>query len=198
MAHMADHGRRSQQSAWRWLCLVAVACAPLGCTQQITVTLDPNIRGAADTVPTIEVDLVGLNASEVPQWEERVRDGTYWTLGANSLRETNKGSIFTMLFSAESQAPYTVTIMKEDAAAEGRGDATARKLNALWKEWKRRGVDRVMVIANLPELRGEGVDASQSLDSRRVLLPLDPWKWDDWTLELNIQRNRIQVMTPTK
>lgn len=116
----------------------------------------------------IEVDIVGVTTREKPRLEAYSVD-KYWSPGDLERKNATK-------LTSPPQAP-TWQIDRKDPT---------------WKEWLGRSVTGFFVIANLP---GSFEGAA---DARREFLTLDKNHWDAKknTLEIEVQENRIRVITP--
>jgi hypothetical protein len=118
---------------------------------------------------SVEVDVVAVTTREKPRLESYSVD-KYWS--PDDLERKNAIKLTSPLQSA------TWVIDRKDPT---------------WKKWLGRSVTGVYVIANLP-------GAFESPDARREYLTLDKGKWNatKQTLEIDVQENRIQIVTPEK
>ena len=124
------------------------------------------------TTASIQVDLIGITASEQPYWEGYNLD-KYWSDGDRRRAEADKLTQ-TLLYNK----PWRVEMT-----------------NAKWQEWFNRGATQLLIIANLP-----GSFDSGPADPRRLIIPLDKhaWKTKDNTIEIQVQDTILSVLTPQK
>ncbi len=155
--------------------LVLVGCSP---AYHVVVSIDesswrPQGQG---TIPSLEVDLVGVNDSEKSAWDQHPIS-KYFSPNDRLRSDADR---------------YTMTFKNDDL-----GPKTLEKGHAIWKEWTAKGAQWLYVIVNLP-----GIEQDQPGDSdpRRRILPLDKdkWKWGTNTLEIEIQSSIIRCNTPLK
>ncbi len=152
--------------------LAAIALITMAPSCQGPVVSSWNVVITKKTPASIEVDLVGVTAAE-KRFYEGVTMEDYWKSGSSVRRDADKLSQILQL-----DQPWTVS-------------ASDPQLQA----WLRRGVQEVLLIADLPGSSGLW----------KVTLPLDKKAWDskseDYkqkTLKINILETRIEVMTPRK
>jgi len=153
------------------LCVATLTGCKSGPTPfNVAVEMDSSFTGQR-----VPVDLVGVNASQRRQWEEKSVT-EYW------------GDADPMRASARKQT------MEFTKAGE------TRKLgadDAVWKRWiEEGGAEDVFVIADLPGM-GKPNDARGDADPRRRILPLNPQAWVKGTEELKviITRGGLEVVT---
>jgi hypothetical protein len=148
--------------------LLIVAAACVGCQSsrpmEVTVRLDDRIRTASG-YPTLEVDLVGVNDTDVLRDidpDEYFAPGSEWRRNADN---------FTMAFSNEHAEPKW---LKRDERC--------------WSAWKKAGaVDLLVLVDHLPR--------STDSRSRRLVLPLDSKEWESSPLEIVIYSNQVRCVT---
>lgn len=146
--------------------LLTLALVAVGCA---TAKPKPIAWNIIITKPAgIEVDLVGVTQREKPRLAAYAMD-KYWS--PRDLERQNADKL--------SSRPNTASWDISDT-------------DPIWKKWLGRSVSDICVIANLPGTF-EG-----AADPRREFLPLDKKHWDakGRTLEIIVQENRIQVLTP--
>lgn len=110
-------------SAW-----YLVGCSASDC--DIEIYLDPEIKIAYGQVPTLEVDIAGVNAAQAQRLQKMDLDA-YFT--PNSPQRKSLLPL-TMRFSDDNLGPM---VLDDD--------------NDLWKRWKERGAQFIAVICNLPQ-----------------------------------------------
>jgi hypothetical protein len=131
-----------------------------------------NVSTTKVTPASVEVDLVGVTPSDEPYWKNMKPDD-YWKPD-NSMR--SGATKVTTRF----QSGHTWVLREDDP---------------IWKTWLDRGVNQLMVIANLP-----GSYDNSLFDRRRLFLPLKSkaWRAKDRTLEVEIQDEFVKALTPSK
>ncbi len=157
-----------------------LACVLGGCggfgggpKYDITVSLDEAWTSGGRT-PTLEVDLVGANASQ-----------------AGPLRSASVGQYFSAgdPFRA-AQDKATLTFTSQDASPK-----VLSKSDPIWSKWNAAGATDLFVLVNLP---GVAQDQPGDADPRRLILPLDPARWTGRELSIAIRRSGPVVLTPQK
>jgi hypothetical protein len=148
---------------------VAAAVVFAGCGSTKPVAW--NIQLTKNTPASIEVDIVGIAPSEKLSWMNNVKVDDYWKANSSIRKGTKK---FTTAFQS--------------------GSNDVVKVNSpLWKEWFSYGATEIMIVANLPGQYEPG-----PYDLRRLFLPLDKksWKTKNRAIKIEIQEERIRVLTP--
>jgi hypothetical protein len=142
----------------RMAILAAAAAAALlssGCASmarlEVVVQLDVEQIKETGTVPTVEVNLIGINDSELPQWQGYSID-QYWTADDKLRRGADK---VVLKFGETSRIIQT---LKRDGA--------------VWDTWEEKTARHLFVIADIPGVSGKG-----GSDGRLLVLPLDPKAW---------------------
>lgn len=115
--------------------LLSVICAGClaGCSASdcdVEVFLDPEIKVAYGQVPTLEVDIAGVNAAQAQRLQKMDLD-TYFT--PNSPQRKSLLPL-TMRFSDDNLGPM---VLDDD--------------DDIWERWKERGAQFIAVICNLPQ-----------------------------------------------
>lgn len=148
----------------------------LGCNHTPTmgkytyrVTLDSALRDKnTNMMPSIEVDFVGVNESEIARWQSQDIDD-YFTPG--NLRRENADR-YTMPFTNDQSSARTLSAGSD-----------------IWKSWA--GAKNMFIFASIP-LRNSNYD----VDPRRLVLPLDRARWGrGMTIELLIKPDEIVLQT---
>jgi len=155
----------------------------------IVVKLDQESwrRAYGNVLPSLEVDLVGINDGEKPTWEN-YPIGKYFSPNDRWRRDADR---------------VTKTFTTND-----RGDKTFSRYNPIWSKWigrpavslsgaQGKGVKWLFVIANIP---GIGEDMPGGQDPRRIILPLKGSSWPFRTkkIEIVIKSSMAVCTTPTK
>jgi hypothetical protein len=104
---------------------------------------------------SIEVDLVGVNASELPRFES-MSVTEYWQPG-NSIRNSTIPPKMRFRFPSNKK----IALSKNDP---------------IWEKWRGRDVKYIIFIADLPGIMS---DRHGSVDSRRLILPVDWRQWEN-------------------
>jgi len=157
---------RSRGNAWRgllWLTILALAgCGTMGRFDVIVSIDEQGFRKAVNTVPSIEVHLVGVNDMEIKEWSTKSMT-QYWEPD-DGLRTTmvHKGYAHVMTY-GEAQP-------KRDILYRWKG---------VWDLWEAKGSRNLFVLVNYP--RGAQVkDAEGEADARRRILPLEKARWSGY------------------
>lgn len=138
--------------------LLAAAAAALmsaGCASmarlEVVVQLDVEQIKETGTVPTVEVNLVGINDSELPQWQGYSVD-QYWAADDRLRRGADK---FVLRFGETTNIRQVL-----------------RRDGAVWDTWAEKTALHLFVIADIP-----GVTGKPGNDGRLLVLPLAPEAW---------------------
>ncbi len=119
----------------------------------IYVELGKDLIADPASIPSIQVDLVGVNASELPQWKGyALRE--YWSPG-NKLRA--------------SADKYEMRFGQTRSASQ-----KLERTNAVFDEWQKKTASHLFVLADLP---GVSDPKPGAVDARRLVLPLDSKVW---------------------
>ena len=158
--------------------MVGVGCKsePSMGQYDVVVSLDQSLIRADKTFPTMEVDLVGVNADAGGDRLSHYSMSDYFTPG-DTMRAG--ASRMTMVFRSNEKA--TTQTLKHD--------------DKIWKTWKDSGVMQLYVLAFLP---GVHKDADGSDDARRLIIPLDKRRWDISKLQLNIKASGVRLLQSPK
>jgi hypothetical protein len=132
---------------------------------EVTVRIPDELKAKPDRIPSIEVNLVGVNSSDLAKWKGSMSD--YWSPG-NKLRADNKKNMLVFRFSQGEPGPYKL----------GRKDA-------MYKRWQEMNATHVLVLADIP-----GVKESPE-DPRRKVLPLHPKAWTADAITITIKAGGI-------
>ena len=135
----------------------------------VEVVLGPSmVDEATGTIPSIEVDFVGVNESENARW--RGYSLSEYFSGSDDLRAG--ASRTTLSFTSASADPKTL-----------------ERNDPIWDDWDERQATYLYVLANLPGV----MDAAGDQDIRRMILPLAAKRWDTSKIKIEIQRSGLIV-----
>jgi hypothetical protein len=156
--------------------LLAVLAFGAGCgdkAKSYTIELEADASLAQKSVL---VDVIGATPYDAPVWEA-VDIDQYWQPGSAKRAGAEK---VTKPFGPNHATTYRL----------GTGDVP-------WKEWMARGVNHLVVIADIPGLAG---GPPGNANPRRKILPLSPKHWAKGTssLKLRLQVDGIRVDTPVR
>ena len=153
---------RRAVSAGLILCLAALSGCGTMKRLSVTVMLDPEMTKDPAAIPTVEVNLVGINKSEMPQWKAYSMS-EYWSPG-NKLR---------------AGAEKYVVRFAQTLPSKQRLD----RKNPIFQKWQDKTASHLFVLADLP---GMADPKPGQPDPRRIVLPLHPkaWKADDITITI--------------
>jgi len=154
--------------------LAALSLISAGCHTAPPPPAAWNLRVTKVTEASIDVDIVGVQASDKGQLENMKPDD-WWASPPNDL--TRKG-YKDMMLTTNFQGGKTWVVNKEDP---------------IWSKWFGLGVKEIMVIANLPR-----VHDNTTTDPRRKFLNLTKGDWKgatNQTIEISAQDDRVRVIT---
>ena len=143
-------------------CLAALFCSA-GCASGPPKIARQVDLGLSRDVPatTVKVDLVGVNRADLPQWAG-VDLNRYWQPAG----------------AGEAMRATAVRDGRLRSVTLGGGDAAKRRVvigpdNSVWKQWSDLGVDRLVVLTDLPA-EVSGPPQPGAGDRRRRIFTLDP------------------------
>lgn len=139
----------------------------------MTVQLDSKEIESTGTVPTIEVNLVGVNEAELPQWRDYSMD-SFWSADDNLRGGADK---FVMKFSE-------TTALKQVLSRD----------DPIWDVWKKKTAKKLFVIADIPGYAG----AKGSADGRLMVLPLEPKAWSGKEVTVTVKRGGLTCLPSPK
>jgi len=134
----------------------------------VIVQIDKKHVEAIGTIPTIEVNLVGINESEYPQWESYSVD-QYWSADDKMRKGADR---FVFEFGQSRKIRQTLS---QDGSA--------------WDVWEEKTARYLLIIADIPGVH----DPKKGKDGRYVVLPLNPENWSDDTLTITVKAGGITV-----
>lgn len=141
----------------------------------VEVALGPGmVDPETGAVSSLEVDLVGVNATESARWTSYPL--SQYFSGADQLRND--------------ASKVTVTFTTDDA-----GTKIVERDAEIWDDWRGRNADQLFVLVNL---LGVPQDLPGDQDPRRLILPLNKDRWSGNTLEIEIRPSRVVCQTPLK
>lgn len=164
---------------WGLIVLGVAVLAGWGCscdptTFDVRVSITPDLSRELDVGP-VEVDLVGISSSDEAMWNGK-RVSEYFS---GSDRDRSAAIKTTMVFS--------------------RTDSSSKSLSRndpIWKEWKAKGVSRLLVLADIPSLAAS--DSEGVRDPRRRILPLESCRWDGRAMEFEVASNGLRTVINPK
>ena len=119
----------------------------------ITVELDKSLTRDAGAIPTIQVDLVGVNKSELPQWKGYAVT-KYWSPGDKLRDGADK---YEMRFDQTRSSSQML-----------------QKTDEMFNKWMEKTASHLFILADLPGVHDpKGPEA----DRRRPVLPLNSKAW---------------------
>jgi hypothetical protein len=153
------------------LLVTSIGCGPnrdMG-RKNIQVTLDRSL-GEGGSMPSIDVDLVGVKPAERASWDQSDKISQYWQ-AQSQLRADLSPLAYRMEFKDLSNPT-----------------ATLSKGNKIWNKWGAEGIKELILLVNMP---GAGAE------SRRAFIPLETYRWkskDD--IKVRILRTGPRIETP--
>ncbi len=147
------------------LCLTALTGCGTMKRLEVAVKIPDELKNKPGRIPSIEVNLVGVNSSDLGKWQGSMSD--YWSPG-NKLRADNKKNMLVLRFSQDKPGPYKL----------GRKDP-------MYKRWQEMNATHLLVLADIPGVK-EGPE-----DPRRKVLPLHPKAWTTDTVTITIKAGEI-------
>lgn len=159
---------RPSAAARLLFCIVALS----GCgiiRMNVVVELDEEFARDPAAVPTIEVNLVGVNESELPQWKGYAM-AAYWSPGDKLRSGADK---YELRFSQTT--PSEQTLSRKDP---------------IFGVWQEKTASHLFVLADLP---GVSDPAPGEADPRRMILPLNrkAWKLKKKTVTVTIKPGQM-------
>jgi hypothetical protein len=139
----------------------------------VVVELDKEFARDPASVPTIEVDLVGVNESELPQWKGYAMSA-YWSPGDKLRAGADKHE-----FRFSQTTASVQTLSRKDP---------------VFDSWQEKSASWLFVLADLP---GAHEPAPGDADPRRTVLPLSrkAWKLKKSTVTITVKAGQL-VCTP--
>lgn len=153
----------------------------------VRIDSDSWSRAYGNTLPSLEVDLVGINESEKPTWENYPL-GKYFSPDDPVRRDADRA---TLTFTSGDRSDKTLN-RKHDVWGKWVG-----KARVFGKSIPGKGAKWLFIIANIP---GVGDDQPGGQDPRRVVLPLRRNAWPVGTKEIEIvvKSSMMVCTTPLK
>ncbi|MHC5053142.1 MAG: hypothetical protein ACYTKD_00315 [Planctomycetota bacterium] len=139
----------------------------------IVVELDKDLVADPARIPSIQVNLVGVNTSELPQWKGYAVS-EYWSPGDKLRASADK---YEMRFSQS--RPTSQKLERTDS---------------MFDEWQAKTASHLFVLADLP---GVPEPKPGAVDPRRLVLPLDSkaWKLREGRIVITV-RSKQMLCTP--
>lgn len=141
-------------------------------TYDINLAVGDSLKDAS-----FQLDVVGVNPSELPKWQSYSLKNYFGP--RDPVREDALKKTFVV-------PPGSAKVLQVPAS------------DALWAQWKKAGVQYLVVLADPPFAYPEGKIGSQ--DPRRQLVPLCECYWPKKTkaLDLKVQAGGISIVTPLR
>lgn len=165
------------------IAMLICACA-LGCCNgemrpfDVTVSLHDSLKDARGVLPAVEVDVVAVNAADLPTWQQKSMT-EYFSPG-DPLRASADKYVFRL-----GEDHRSATLKKD--SPEGK---------KLWADWKNQGAMHLLVLSSYPSPQQ---DLPGDQDPRRRTLPLDCSRWgNEKELKFEIKSSGLSVLTPPK
>ncbi len=139
------------------LVLAIAGCAGMG-RFDVDVTVDrAGFKSGVGAVPSIEVNLVGVNNVEFPKWNTKSMT-EYWEPD-DPLRTgtVNRGFAYVMTFGEEQPVRQVLS-----------------RRHPVWSQWAANGAENLFVLVNYPRV---AKDQAGNADPRRKILPLERKRW---------------------
>jgi len=163
------------------LAWLAVGCGPGPFNVEVFLDeSDTGLRDKVKAIQSLEVNLVGVNATEVNRWKQMSMNG-YWEPDS-PIRKSAKKYVMTF-----GQAhPKTQVLKKHDP---------------VWSEWiTKLKANHLFILVYLPWIHK---DQPGDADPRRIALPLEKgrWEWSLWgadTIKIQIGSGGITCLRQPK
>lgn len=126
-------------------------------------------------VGPVEVDLVGISSSDEQMWNGK-KVSEYFS---GSDRDRSSALKRTFVFSRTERAEKVLD-----------------RNDPIWKEWKAKGVSRLLVLADIPSLNA--TDAEGIRDPRRRIVPLESCRWDGRKMHFEVASNGLRTIINPK
>jgi len=137
--------------------------------RNVNVSLDESLVRAT----AVEVNIIGANDSDFARVGTQSVD-TYW-------RDVSAG-----------RAPADRYVMRLSGSNRNQ---TLSRTDPIWQTWRAKGAMRLVAIAFIPGLSGQG---EGERDPRRVVLPLDKNRWKDVNQDIKIIASQSGLSSPTQ
>src|SRR5262249_36052556 len=126
-------------------------------------------------MPSIEVDLIGVNDTELARWTSYSMN-QYWTPN-DPLRRNSES--YRMLFEQRDPSPKKLS-----------------DKDPIWQKWQQKGAWNLVCVAFVPGIKD---DREGDKDPRRLILPLDKCRWDKHSsINIVVQPSAVVTTTPPK
>lgn len=162
------------------LAFLAGGCAPGPFNVEVSLAeKDAKLRDETGTLRSIEIDLVGVNESELERWKQ-MPISNFWKTDSPIRLGSRR---FVMAF-GQGRSPKQALL----------------KADAIWKTWiEERGAKYLVVLAYLPSIQDQPGEA----DPRRIILPLErgKWEWAAWgadTIPIQLGTGGITLLRQPK
>jgi hypothetical protein len=153
--------------------LLSSGCASM-VRLHVKIKLDKKQIMAMGAIPTIEVNLVGINEAEYPQWEKYSLD-QYWSAKDN-LRLGGDRKTFKFEETAK---------IEQELRADG----------AIWDIWAEKSARYLFIMADIPGMTDKQPGGQ---DGRLLILPLNPDNWRHDTITVTVKIGGVTcIPSPT-
>jgi hypothetical protein len=142
--------------------------------------LDPQLRDKAGSIPSVEVNIFAADATEQEIWKS-MSVSEYWKPG-DPVRQA--AQVYVMKFGRD--LPIQQTLAED---------------HAIWSKWQAKHPRNLFIIAYVPGMFGGKAGAD---DPRRLILPLDPSRWENFSsregrqIRIMVKPSGLVCLTPPK
>ena len=155
-----------------WLTIVAGGCAtPRAGCYDVKITMAESMADSSRILPSVEVHVLGLDPVSGRQLQA-FSMSDYW----NPSRKKDDFVKRVLHFGQGKENPQVLS-----------------RRDSIWDRWLGAGAEHLFVIADLQGLYEDKEDVK---DPRRLILPLDPKRWQNSTLQIVIEKGGVYCVTP--
>ncbi len=136
---------------------VLAGCQGMG-RFDVVVTLErEGFRRTAGTLPSIEVNIVGVNDAELREWAGRPLSQYWMPDDPQRVTAVRKGYAYVMTFGEEQPTRQVLY-----------------RRHRVWSDWEAKASRQLFILSNFPRVVE---DKEGDADVRRKILPLDKLRW---------------------
>lgn len=170
---MSKHGRWLAVSMMAaWAMILAGGCAsPRAISYDIKISLAESLADSTRILPSVEVHLLALDPVAGHRFQTFPMSD-YW----NPNRKKDDFVKRIMHFGQNKENPQTLS-----------------RRDSIWDRWLDSGAEHLFVLADLPGLYDDKEDVK---DPRRLILPLDPKRWQHSAIQVVIEKGGVYCITP--